>query len=81
MVLRLCRECLWPSVPSRDAMRLELLVPAAEKLLYTRAVELVSDPESPGFYSRLFLVAIRGGGLCPVIDMSRLNVRQCRSWL
>jgi len=56
-------------------------VPAAEKLLYTRAVELVSDPESLGFYSRLFLVAIRGGGLRPVIDMSRLNARQRRSWL
>jgi len=59
--------------PPRDPKQLELLVQAAEKMLSQRAVELVLDPESPGFYSRLFLVAKRGGGLRPVIDLSHLN--------
>ena len=59
--------------PPRDPMRLQLLVQAAEKMLALRAVELVSNPASPGFYSRLFLVPKKTGGLRPVIDLSILN--------
>ena len=48
-------------------------------MLSKRAVEIVTD-QSPGFYSRLFLVEKSTGGWRPVIDLSPLNrfVRQTR---
>ena len=46
---------------------------AVQKLADKGAVEPVRDPESPGFYSRLFLVPKRDGGWRPVIDLKALN--------
>jgi len=37
------------------------------------AVEIVRNPQSPGFYSRLFLVQKANGQLRLIIDLSRLN--------
>ena len=42
-------------------------------LLEKGAVERVLNPQSPGFYSRLFLVPKKDGSLRPVIDLSHLN--------
>jgi hypothetical protein len=43
-------------------------------LILKGAVERVHDPfQSPGFYSRLFLVPKKTGGMRPVIDLSILN--------
>ena len=50
-----------------------LLQEEIEQFLQKRAVERVHDPETPGFYSRLFLVPKKNGKLCPVIDLSILN--------
>ena len=42
-------------------------------LLQKGAVELVSPPLTPGFYSRLFLVPKKNGKMRPVIDLSVLD--------
>ena len=44
-----------------------------ESLLEKNAVERVTNPKSPGFYSRLFLVPKKNGSWRPVIDLSTLN--------
>ena len=46
---------------------------AIEALVAKGAVERVSNPESPGFYSRLFLIPKKDGSLRPIIDLSTLN--------
>ena len=46
------------------------------ELLKKRAVERVQDPRTPGFYSQLFLVPKSNGKLCPVIDLSLLNIHK-----
>ena len=46
---------------------------AIQALLDKRAVERVSNLNSPGFYSRLFLVPKKNGQWRPVIDLSALN--------
>lgn len=46
---------------------------ALQELLEKRAVERVTDLNSPGFYSRLFLVPKKDGSLRPIIDLSALN--------
>ena len=46
---------------------------AVDSLLDKQAIEVVSDPGSPGFYSRLFLVPKKDGGCRPVIDLKALN--------
>lgn len=43
-----------------------------EKLLTKGAITKVSQ-ETPGFYSRLFLVPKKDGGMRPVIDLKSLN--------
>ena len=42
-------------------------------LLEKQAVERVTEPNSPGFYSRLFLVQKKNGSWRPVIDLKVLN--------
>jgi hypothetical protein len=46
---------------------------ALVKLLEKGAVERVSNPDTPGFYSRLFLVPKKNGTWRPIIDLSTLN--------
>jgi hypothetical protein len=51
-----------------------LLSEEVQSLILKGAVERVHDPfQSPGFYSRLFLVPKKTGGMRPVIDLSILN--------
>ena len=58
-----------PRAPARAAaLRAEV-----QALLLKRAVEEVTDPASPGFYSHLFVVPKPGGRWRPVIDLSALN--------
>ena len=47
---------------------------AVAGLLEKGAVEVVDDPLTPGFYSRLFLVPKKDGGWRPVIDLKALNL-------
>ena len=42
-------------------------------MLTKRAIELVLNPASPGYYCRLFTVPKRTGGFRPVLDLSPLN--------
>ena len=44
------------------------------ELLQIQALEPVLHPNSPGFYSRIFLVPKKAGKLRPVIDLSTLNL-------
>ena len=44
-----------------------------KNLLNKRAVERVQNPETPGFYSRIFLVPKKNGKLRLIIDLSLLN--------
>ena len=44
-----------------------------ENLLNKRAVERVQNPETPGFYSRIFLVPKRNGKFRLILDLSLLN--------
>ncbi|MES9881468.1 MAG: reverse transcriptase domain-containing protein [Sedimenticola sp.] len=59
--------------PARDQSHTSLLLEVVNELLEKRAVEMVVDQGSPGFYSRLFLVKKKNGKLRPVIDLSPLN--------
>ena len=50
-----------------------LLKQAVTDLLQKEAIEIVENPDTPGFYSRLFLVPKRDGGFRPIIDLKPLN--------
>ena len=51
-----------------------LLSEAVKSFILKGAIERVHDPfQSPGFYSRLFLVPKKTGGMRPAIDLSILN--------
>jgi hypothetical protein len=51
-----------------------LLSEEVQSLILKGAIERVQDPfQSPGFYSRVFLVPKKTGGMKPVIDLSILN--------
>lgn len=57
-----------------DPLKSELLSVEVETLLEKAAIEEISSSNlSPGFYSRLFLVPKKTGGMRPVIDLSILN--------
>ncbi|MCG7867312.1 MAG: reverse transcriptase-like protein [Candidatus Thiodiazotropha taylori] len=56
-----------------SSYQLPLLKEEVQLLLQKKAVEVVSDPTSPGFYSRIFLVKKKNGKLRPIIDLSPLN--------
>lgn len=61
------------SVPS-DPQRVLLLDTEVSTLLQKAAIELVPPSAlDPGFYSRIFLVPKKTGGMRPVIDLSVLN--------
>ena len=68
----LTRSPQWISVPRAPA-RAAALRAEVQALLLKRAVEEVTDPASPGFYSHLFVVPKPGGRWRPVIDLSALN--------
>ena len=56
-----------------DPEAIAILHTEVQSLLGKGAIEEVGDTSSPGFYSRLFLVPKRDGGMRPVIDLSLLN--------
>jgi hypothetical protein len=52
-----------------------LLSEEVQSLILKGAIERIHDPfQSPGFYSRLFLVPMKTEGMRPVIDLSILNM-------
>ena len=55
-----------------DPPKAEALMREVQEMVRKGALEVVQHP-SPGFYSRLFLVAKASGGWRPVIDLSPLN--------
>ena len=57
----------------RDPLQREAIGEAVQAMLDKHAIEVVENTSSPGFYSRIFLVPKRGGGIRPVIDLSVLN--------
>ncbi|MBV2113508.1 MAG: reverse transcriptase-like protein [Candidatus Thiodiazotropha sp. (ex Ctena orbiculata)] len=63
----LSREPIFFSQSGRSELAEEV-----EKLLSKRAVERI-QPESPGFYSRIFLVPKKNGKMRLIIDLSNLN--------
>lgn len=56
-----------------SAHQLPILKEEVRILLMKNAVELVLDPSSPGFYSRIFLIKKKNGKLRLIIDLSPLN--------
>ena len=58
--------------PPQDSQAWEALDSEVSSLLSKGAVE-EADPNSPGFYGRLFVVPKSSGGLRPVLDLSALN--------
>ena len=58
---------------SGDPTRTQTLREISTDLLDKAAIERVVDTSSPGFYSRLFFVPKKSGGVRPVIDLSTLN--------
>jgi hypothetical protein len=54
-----------------DKEKFRLLSEEVQSLLLKRVIEEI--PLTPGFYSRLFLVPKKTGGMRPVIDLSILN--------
>ena len=58
--------------PPQDPVKREGLQTAIQALLAKGAISEVTD-HSPGFYSRVFVVPKKSGGMRPVIDLSRLN--------
>jgi hypothetical protein len=63
---------LFTDVPS-DEEKDAFLQQEIRLLIGKWAVEIVRNPQSLGFYSRLFLVQKANGQLRPIIDLSRLN--------
>ena len=63
----------WKFAPPASEPKRTEFHQAVQKLLDKGAVEPVLDHQSPGFYSRLFLVPKKDGGWRPVIDLSQLN--------
>ena len=59
--------------PPKDPLAFQALDLEVQALISKQAVELVHNPESPGFYGRLFVVPKASGGWRPVLDLSTLN--------
>ena len=56
----------------KDTRKWEALLEEVQSMLEKGAIETVEDPD-PGFYSHLFVVTKKSGGLRPVIDLKALN--------
>ena len=56
---------------SPSSIRGKALEKEFQDLLHKRAIE--QAPQTPGFYSRLFVVQKDSGAWCPIIDLSTLN--------
>ena len=56
-----------------DPHRNSYLLEALHQLLNKNAVELVQNPQSLGFYNRLFLVPKPNNRWRPILDLSKLN--------
>lgn len=69
----LSRTPTWTEKPAMKAKE-EALSKEVDTLLLKKATEIVWDINTPGFYSRLFLVPKPGNRWRPVIDLSRLNL-------
>ena len=65
-----------PCLQSASAcpVRTSTLLEICQSLLEKGAVERVRDFSSAGFYSRLFFVPKKSGGIRPIIDLSTLNL-------
>ena len=59
--------------PPGDPSAFSTLDLEVQSLISKRAVEIVHNPDSPGFYGRLFVVPKASGGWRPVLDLSTLN--------
>ena len=59
------------SLPS-DAAKRETLLSEIQALISKQAL-IPADPNTPGFYSHLFVVPKKSGGFRPVIDLKALN--------
>lgn len=68
----LTKTPLWTGVPTL-ADKAAALQKEVDSLLQKGATELVLHPDTPSFYSRLFLVPKPGGRWRPIIDLSALN--------
>ena len=62
-----------PMRPSDGGPKTAILQAEIETLLQKQAIEEVHSPNSPGFYSRLFVVPKPGGKWRPIIDLKALN--------
>ena len=63
-----------PMSQTSDNKKFRLLSEEVQPLLLKRVIEEIPPTQStPGFYSRLFLVPKKTGGMRPVIDLSILN--------
>jgi hypothetical protein len=63
-----------PMSQTSDKEKFRLLSEDVQSLLLKRVIEEIPPTQStPGFYSRLFLVPKKTGGMRPVIDLSILN--------
>ena len=58
----------------REPQKRTALRSAVQQLLRMDVVETVPDPDSPGFYSHLFLVPKKDGRWRPILDLSILNL-------
>jgi hypothetical protein len=74
------RPVLWERPPLTrvprsfpDPAKHQILTQEINKMLVKGALEEVHDLDSPGFYSRLFVVPKPGGKWRPVIDLKALN--------
>ena len=67
----------WPTIDSTPKNHLKLIAmqDLVQKFVDKRVVEVVQDQQSPGFYSRLFLVPKKEPGVWRgILDLSTLNL-------
>jgi len=59
--------------PSEGGSKHQIMSPEIQKLLQKGTIEEVQVKDSPGFYSRLFVVPKPGGKWHPIINLKALN--------
>ena len=62
---------LFPLPPSREEQN--IIDIEIQEMLTKGAIELVSSPSSPGFYSKIFTIPKASGGFRPILDLAPLN--------